>query len=121
MLDDDESIGRLLERFLKKTGYTPVIAKNSMEAVSEFRKAIDEQRNFNAVLLDLTIPGDCGGVECLRLLKEIEPSVKAIVMSGYAENRALADYRELGFSGSLEKPFTLESLSSILASIINLN
>jgi DNA-binding NtrC family response regulator len=55
------------------------------------------------------------------LLKEIEPSVKAIVMSGYAENRALADYRELGFSGSLEKPFTLESLSSILASIINLN
>ncbi len=121
VLDDDESIGRLLDRFLKKTGYAPVITKNSMEAVSEFRKAADGGRSFNAVLLDLTIPGDCGGVECLRLLKGIEPSVKAIVMSGYAENRALADYRELGFYGSLEKPFTLESLSSILASIISLN
>ncbi|HPJ44213.1 MAG TPA: ATP-binding protein [Spirochaetota bacterium] len=121
VLDDDDSIGRLLERFLKKTGYTPVIAKNSMEAVSEFGKMAERGEKFSAVLLDLTIPGDCGGVECLRLLKNLEPSIKAIVMSGYAENRALADYRELGFAGSLEKPFTLESLSSILASIINLN
>lgn len=121
ILDDDEAIGRLLKRFLKKTGYNPVITKNSTEAVSEFRRAAESGCNFNAVLLDLTIPGDCGGVECLSILKRIDPSVKAVVMSGYAENSALADYRELGFSGSLEKPFTLESLSSILASIINLN
>ncbi len=119
ILDDDEAIGKLLERFLKKTGYTPVITRNSTEAVYQFGKAADEGRNFSAVLLDLTIPGDCGGVECLRMLKEIDPEVKAVVMSGYAENRALADYRELGFYGSLEKPFTLESLSSILASVIN--
>jgi len=121
VLDDDEAIGRLLERFLKKTGYTPVITRNSMEAVSAFNKAAESGRCFSAVLLDLTIPGDCGGVECLRILKSIDPSVKAVVMSGYAENRALADYRELGFCGALEKPFTLESLSSILTSIINLN
>jgi len=119
VLDDDEAIGKLLERFLKKTGYTPVIAKNSMEAVAKYKEASEAGCRFTAVLLDLTIPGDCGGVECLRMLKEIDPQTRAVVMSGYAENRALADYRELGFYGSLEKPFTLESLSSILASIIN--
>ncbi len=115
VLDDDEAIGRLLERFLFRTGYTPVVATNSRYAVDEFRTAFDERKPFSAVLLDLTIPGDCGGVECLRMLKEIDPGVRAVVMSGYAENRALADYRKLGFSGYLEKPFTLESLSATLS------
>ncbi len=121
VLDDDIAIGKLLKRFLKKTGYTGVITLNSREAVDEFRKAFDGGSPFTAVLLDLTIPGDRGGAECLQILKKTDPDIKAVVMSGYAENRGLADYRKLGFSGYLEKPFTLESLSSILASIINLN
>lgn len=115
ILDDDEAIGKMLERFLTRTGYTPVITTSSRDAVTEFRKSAEEGKPFSAVLLDLTIPGDCGGVECLKMLKKIDPFIKAVVMSGYSENRALAHYRELGFSGSLEKPFTLESLSSTLS------
>ncbi len=58
---------------------------------------------FNAVILDLTVPGGMGGKESIKKLSEIDPNVKAIVSSGYSNDPVMANFREYGFSGVYSK------------------
>ena len=62
------------------------------------------------MILDLTVRGGMGGLEALAGLRSLEPAVKAIVMSGYAQEAALNDYARFGFCAALAKPFELEEL-----------
>ena len=63
------------------------------------------------MLLDLTIRGGPGGLEALARLRSLDPGVRAVVVSGYATDPALAKYDEFGFVGRLQKPFTLAELA----------
>lgn len=65
---------------------------------------------FDGVILDLTIPGGMGGKETVRQLKEIDRNVKAIVVSGHAEDPVMTNFREFGFICALAKPYTVEQL-----------
>jgi DNA-binding NarL/FixJ family response regulator len=64
--------------------------------------------------MDLTIPGGMGGKEAIVELKEIDPNVKAIVSSGYANDPILADHKKYGFIGMVPKPYKIEELSKAL-------
>ena len=66
------------------------------------------------MILDLTIPGGMGGEEALKILKAKDPSIKAIVSSGYSNAPIMANYKKYGFVGVLKKPFTISDLKSIL-------
>ena len=67
-------------------GYEVALASDGDEAVSLFRKAKKAGEPFDAVILDLTIPGGMGGRETIKKLKKIDPKVKAVVASGYSNN-----------------------------------
>ena len=73
---------------------------------------------FDVVILDLTIRGGLGGAETLRKLLKIDPEVKAIVSSGYADDSIIADYRSYGFCASLSKPYRIETLHSTLNALL---
>jgi CheY-like chemotaxis protein len=73
---------------------------------------------FNVVILDLTIPGGMGGRETIKRLLNIDPGVKAIISSGYADQSVMAEYREYGFSGMVAKPYTLEQLGNAVHDLI---
>jgi DNA-binding NtrC family response regulator len=64
-----------------------------------------EDRLLVAAILDLTIPGGMGGKEVIKILLNIDPEVKAIVFSGYAEGEVMSNYRKYGFKGMMPKPF----------------
>jgi DNA-binding NarL/FixJ family response regulator len=51
-----------------------------------------------------------GGAEAITKLSEIDPSVRAIVSSGYSNDEIMADYRHHGFAGVISKPYTLREL-----------
>jgi DNA-binding NarL/FixJ family response regulator len=73
---------------------------------------------FAAVIMDLTIPGGMGGRETIKKLREIDNDVIAIVSSGYCNDPILADYTEFGFSGIVEKPYSMEKLGKVLHDIL---
>ncbi|PYQ81267.1 MAG: hypothetical protein DMG03_20430 [Acidobacteria bacterium] len=83
-----------------------------------YTRAREERRPFDVVLLDLTLPGEAGGREVLRQLRTIDPAVKAIVVSGYASDPVLANYRDYGFNAMVAKPFTLRELTAALDEVI---
>ncbi|MBI1824109.1 MAG: PAS domain S-box protein [Nitrospirae bacterium] len=105
VMDDEESVLNIAKETLIHLGYEVDLAKNGSEAVKLYETARNSGHPFDVVMTDLTVPGDIGGVETLRLLREIDPQVKVIVSSGYSNDPAMADFKSFGFSDCLKKPY----------------
>ena len=83
------------------------------------KKQKEAEQAFDAVILDLTVPGGMGGKEAIKKLHEIDPGVKAIVSSGYSNDPIMSDYRQYGFRGVVAKPYEIKELSEVLYKVIN--
>ena len=68
--------------------------------------------------MDLTVPGGMGGREAMARLQELDPGVRAIVSSGYANDPVMANYAEYGFKGVAAKPFNLKQLGDSVAAAL---
>lgn len=118
VMDDEESILRVAAETLKNLGYEIGLAKNGNEAVEMYKKAKDSGQSFDLVIMDLTVPGEIGGIETLRRLKEIDPPVKVIVSSGYSNDPAMADFKGSGFSERLIKPYRAFEVSEVVNRVL---
>ena len=119
VMDDEMSLRKMLEMILEKLGYESEIAKDGAEAIRMYKESIETEKPYDAVILDLTIPGGIGGKEAIQKLLEIDPEIKAIVSSGYSDDSVLAKFQEFGFKGILPKPFDIRTLSATLYEVIN--
>ena len=118
LMDDDERIRELAVESLAKLGYTATTTKDGIETVATYREAFDSENPFDLVILDLTIPGEVGGREVVEQIKRIDPSVKAIVCSGYSTDPVMARFSDYGFKGSISKPFRIRELSKVLQVVL---
>jgi PAS domain S-box-containing protein len=118
LMDDEEVIRDLGRELLTMLGYEVVVAKDGQEAVDLFREAHNSSRPFDAVIVDLTVPGGMGGSEVIKILREFAPNMKAIVSSGYSNDPVMAHYERNGFDGVVAKPYTVTELSETLKKIL---
>jgi CheY-like chemotaxis protein len=88
------------------------------EAVSAYRQAHETGERFDAVILDLTVPGGMGGKEAAENILAVDPSAKIIVSSGYANDPIMADYPKFGFSGVVPKPYKIQDLSKVVHDVL---
>ena len=86
-----------------------------------YGRGMSSKKPFDVVIMDLTVPGGMGGEAAIEGLRKLDPEVKAIVSSGYANNPVLSSYSDYGFSGSLVKPFSLSVLRDELSSVLEEN
>ncbi len=119
VIDDELILVETAHDLLEFLGYEVQTALNSNDAFELFEKATAESKPFDVVLLDLTLPGDLGGEEILKGLKDIDPSVKAIVSSGYSTSTIMSEYANYGFAGMVSKPYSVEELSEELQRVIS--
>ena len=118
VMDDEEPIRRLVSKLLANLGYEVTTAPDGGTAVQIFRDAGEAGKPFDAVLLDLTVPGEMGGLEALGLMRGIDPGVKGIVSSGYSNDPVIADHQDHGFRGAVVKPFNVEELSRVVREVV---
>ncbi|MBA2356500.1 MAG: response regulator [Acidobacteria bacterium] len=118
VMDDDRSIATVTASMLRSLGYTPEIVSDGEMAVEGYIQAAHAGEPFDALVMDLTVPGGMGGAEALAELRRFDPRVCAIVMSGYADTGLLAEYQQVGFAGRLAKPFSLRDLAVTLHDLL---
>jgi PAS domain S-box-containing protein len=121
IMDDDTKVRRVLASMLDALGHNVTECSDGKKAVEMYRESVSAGDSFDLVIMDLTVPGGMGGEKAIRELIKIDPSVKAIVSSGYANNPVLSGYRDYGFSGSLVKPYSLVVLRRELNSVLSTN
>jgi PAS domain S-box-containing protein len=118
MMDDEASLRKIAGRMLQKLGYVPEFAQDGAEAIEMYMAAMESKKPYDAVILDLTVPGGMGGRRAIEQLLEIDPEIKAVVSSGYSEDAVLAHFQEYGFKGMMPKPFESLSLSKVLHEVL---
>jgi signal transduction histidine kinase/CheY-like chemotaxis protein len=116
VLEDEPLVWETAEMLLTHLGYQVTHAPHGEAAVAIYAAALETDRPFTSVILDLTIKGGMGGREALAALKRIDPEVRAFVSSGYNGDPVLTGYRSFGFNGVIPKPYTLDELKRALAS-----
>ena len=114
VMDDEELIRNIVGIMLKALGHEVELAENGKEAIAKYREALSSGRRFDSVILDLTVRGGMGGEEALRELLALDPEVKAVVSSGYADSATISAYESRGFSACLAKPYEVDALRDVL-------
>ena len=115
---DSGSVRTLAINMLDFLGYEVEVVESGAAAIEQFALARQQGHPFDVVMLDLIVPGAMGGREAIDQLAGIDPGVKAILVSGYAQDSVLAEYRDYGFQAIITKPFTLQELSTTLHSVM---
>jgi two-component system, cell cycle sensor histidine kinase and response regulator CckA len=108
VVEDAESLRRVIVSMLRRLGYRVVEAANSQDALALWPQ---EQANVALLLTDMVMPGALNGQELGRRLQADKPSLKCVVVSGYSRDlvqEGLVPQRETTF---LAKPFSLTDLA----------
>ena len=118
IVDDEEAIRALVEFTLSRLGYEVSAAEAALRGIELYREWMARGQRFDLVILDLTLPGGMGGKEALKKLIEIDPTVNAIVSSGYAMDATMSRYQDFGFRGVIAKPYEAAELGRVVREVI---
>jgi CheY-like chemotaxis protein len=117
-MDDEPLVLEMAGAFLRRLGYPATLTRSGAAAVVQYQIALDAGRRFDAVILDLTLPGGPGGLETLARLREIDPAVRAILSSGHIDHPAVTDWAGAGFSAFIAKPYSIKDFEETLARLL---
>jgi len=117
VMDDEDFIKDVMGSMLEMLDYEVDFANDGAQALGMYQEAMEKNSRFDAVIMDLTIPGGKGGKETIQDLLKIDANAKAIVSSGYSNDIIMSNFKEFGFAAVIAKPFQIEDLRKVLDTI----
>jgi PAS domain S-box-containing protein len=114
VVDDEAGVRKVVARALEDVGWEVDAAEDPVKAIERFREALEKSRPYDVVLLDLTMPGGIGGEMTLDELAKLDPSVKAIALTGRTDSNDISALVRRGFISVLQKPFDVAALRSVV-------
>ncbi len=118
IMDDEEVVRDIASAILTELGYEVEVSEDGVEAIGLYKRFKDLGKPFDAVIMDLTIPGGMGGREAVRKILQIDPGAKVIVSSGYSNDPIMSDHQKYGFADVVVKPYRITDLSEALRRVI---
>jgi DNA-binding NtrC family response regulator len=107
VVDDEAIIRTTLERILAEEGYQVTSVSTGTDALAHLA-----HNEVGLILLDLNLP-DTHGIEVLRQVKEIDPELLVIVVTGYASVESAVEALKLGAYDYIKKPFKADVIKLI--------
>jgi len=104
--DDHQIVRAGLSQFLSDQNDIEVVAE---AASGDELLALIRRENFDVVLLDIAMP-DKNGIDCLRIIRQIKPELRVLILSGYPESHYAVNLLRSGASGFISKNAPPEEL-----------
>ena len=117
VMDDEEMIRLIAVEVLGDLGYLPKMCIDGQEAVKMYAEAMQAEKPFDAVIMDLTIPGGMGGREAAERIRALDPTACLIVSSGFSNDTVMSEFEKHGFRAALPKPYRAAELVQLLNSL----
>lgn len=112
VVDDERDMLEILQDFLADEGFDVTLANSGERAIEEFSRA-----EFDLVITDLRMPG-IDGLQTLIKLKQLNPRVPVIIVSGYASEDTEQRCRGAGAFECVQKPVDLDDLLKLITTAL---
>jgi DNA-binding response OmpR family regulator len=111
IIEDEPEVASLLAEVLEGAGHSPTVAGTGPEGLDRLTAESPQ-----AVLLDVRLPGP-DGVTVLREIRERNPVLPVVILTGHASQEQVAEARQLGVTEILRKPWALTYLREAIAAL----
>ena len=112
LIDDDPNVLGVMSEALTQAGYTPRATPSSEEALD-----LLERESFDLVVSDVVMPG-LHGIQLLESARQLNPAIKVLFVTGYANREIVKEGFDKGACGFLEKPFSLKEFWSAVQAVM---
>ena len=109
IVDDENSIRRVLQALLSREGYEVDVAIDGAQAIARLG-----ERQYNAVVTDLKMP-NIGGLELLSWVRSNDPGLPVIIITAHGTVDTAVEALKLGAADYVTKPFDQDELKVIIA------
>ena len=114
VIDDDVDMCTLLNRFLTKNGYEVDTANSGIKGIEKFK-----EQKFDIVLCDFRLGDKKDGKDVLREIKQIDPKIIVLIITGYSDIKIAVDVIKLGAYDYITKPLIPDEVLSILSTAVS--
>ena len=104
IVDDEKNLSKLLSKVLIREGYGALTADSGIEALNIF-----ESQQVDIIITDIKMPG-MDGMELLRRIKTIDPSIKVIMITAFATLETAIEALRIGAADYITKPFNIDEV-----------
>jgi DNA-binding response OmpR family regulator len=115
VVEDEQLMLRLLEKFLSQQGYQVLVASDGEEAIDVYRL---HKLEINVVLLDVGLP-KLTGWDVLLKMKEENPDVRVVIATGYLAPKMKTEMLRVAVKNFVDKPYVLDELVETIQSLID--
>jgi CheY-like chemotaxis protein len=120
LIDDEADLRALIKRILERDGHTVTVAESG-RIVADAVVSGDFAAAFDLIITDIVMP-DVEGLETIKLLKQANPRVKVIAMSGGGHTATPESYlemaRRVGANATIAKPFSVAELMNAMETLL---
>ncbi|MBI4529071.1 MAG: response regulator [Deltaproteobacteria bacterium] len=115
VVEDERLLSTVLRRMLERRSYRVLLASDGAEALTVYR---NNRSYISAVVLDLGLP-KLGGREVYLRLKDLDPNVRVLILSGYTSPEELSEMAPVGALEFLQKPIMPDDLLAKLDTLLH--
>jgi CheY-like chemotaxis protein len=115
VVDDEAAIIEITKTSLEDYNYEVLTASNGIEAIALYAQ---HKQKISLVVMDMMMPL-LDGLTALRILREMNPKVKIITISGIARDNQLVEATNAGVDVFLQKPYTIYDLTHAIHNVLS--
>lgn len=113
VIDDSIPTLKLIHKILKNSGYTVFEFSDASTGLSQIKSEAPD-----LIIMDIEMP-KMNGLEALQLMKRIDPNIKVVIMTAYADLDKIHYFLENGVIDFIAKPFSLNEIHTVLAHVFS--
>lgn len=114
LVDDEEVVRLITSELLNDLGYDVYSFSGGKKALQFYK---DNSQTIDLVMLDKHMP-EMDGLEVYKRLKEVNPLVKVVILTGYNIDKELEELVDLELGRIIQKPVSIEKLSQTISEVL---